>query len=103
MIESLNKKEIEQSGIYAFIGEVLELANKFFNENGKWPNELRLGERWQDAYEKIVENYSYSGFFPSSPYESRKHWWFMGMRVFYEIWTHGVDWSEETELLKKKG
>lgn len=83
---------------YVFKNDVLRLANEFYAEHGKWPNELHLGCEWWDGYEEIVDkNILYQ---KGNPFEIIKHWWYMGMRVFYEHWTHAVEWTKETEEIK---
>jgi len=79
---------------------VLGEANEFYLETGKWPNELYIGSNWSDAFEQCVDGAKSYGLCIGSPMNRVKHWWFMGMRCFAEFWTHGVDWTKETEELK---
>lgn len=81
----------------AFSSNVLKMVYHFECLYGKLPNELHIGSRWQPMYEDLVE----SGLFtlPADPSGKRKYWWFMGMRVFNEHWTHCVAWTKETAAL----
>jgi len=96
-----NQTEPTILSIEEFESEILRLANKFEQENGKWPNELHVGSLWRDAYDKIVDRFQTMGGIIQDPEGTIKHWWYMGMRVFYEHWTHCVDWTKETERIKQ--
>ena len=86
--------------VYDFKNDVLLLANEFYGEYGKWPNELHLGGGWHDDYDDIVNKSD--DFHKADPFGKIKHWWYMGMRVFNEHWTHAVEWTESTEIIKKE-
>ena len=93
---NLTDRSIEE-----FKSEVLSLANEFYFEYGKWPNELRVGSLWLDAFDEIYNKCERNSFIQKDPQKTIKHWWFMGMRCFREIFTHCVEWTEETEKLKQ--
>lgn len=84
-----------------FKDEVLRLADEFYFEHSKWPNELHVGSLWLDAFDKIADRHEIKLFSRKDPQETTKHWWYMGMRCFREHWTHSVEWREETEKIKK--
>jgi len=83
-----------------FVNEILKQRNEYYAQFHKWPNELRIGSQWQDVFQEIAYDWELT----QTPdiHGKVKHWWFMGMRCFNEIFSHGVDWSRETAKLKRK-
>ncbi len=78
--------------------EIMEFYNDFICETGKTPNILRIpGYKWAEFEDVIQKSEVYRR---PDPLGKVKHWWFMGMRVFNEYWSYGVEWNEETEELK---
>ena len=79
---------------------VLQMVNEYRCSNGKSPNELHIPIQHQAAYEEIFDEWvTYQ---KPDIYGKREHWWFMGLRVFYEHWSDFVRYTEETEKLKTK-
>lgn len=82
---------------YNFQDDVLEQYNEFYKENGYPPNELHIGSRWLDEFDKIADERLANQ--KPDIYGITKHWWYMGMRCFREIWSHHVCWTIETAAL----
>jgi len=80
------------------IDEILEDYNDFIQREGKVPNELHIPTSKSDEYEKLV-----SPFLKPDPFGKIKHYWFMGMRVFNEMFSFGCGWSKETDEIKSTG
>ena len=80
--------------------QILKMYNEFITENGKPPNILRIPRRHSKEFEKIVEKFQYN--LRPDIFGETKHRWYMGMRVFSEIWSFGVEWSVETEKIKQR-
>lgn len=79
--------------------EILEDYNDFFAREGKAPNELHIPQRYSDEFDNIIQRCD--SYYKPDPLGKVKHWWFMGMRCFNEIFSFGVGWSEETDKIKK--
>jgi hypothetical protein len=77
--------------------EIMEDYNDFYIREGKAPNELHIPWRYSDEFDEIIMQSN--TYWKPDPYGKIKHWWFMGMRVFNEIFSFGVGWSEETKRL----
>lgn len=77
-----------------FKTHVLQMIDEYMDLTGKLPNELHLSSQYHAVYEEIVNEVLDC----TKPdiYGKRKHWWFMGCRVFYEIWSDFVVYNEET-------
>ncbi len=86
-----------------FRSHVLQMVNEYRCSSGKQPNELHIPIEYQSAYEEIVDEFN-SRAVPTKAdvYGDRKHWWFMGLRVFYGQWSDFVRYTEETGKLKQK-
>lgn len=80
--------------------EILQDYNEFYIRERKLPNELHIPERRGEEFRAYIQNSSV--YWKSDLLGEIKHWWYMGMRVFGEIYSFGVGWSQETEDLKRK-
>jgi hypothetical protein len=85
-----------------FICTVLREANEFYREHGKWPNELHVGSKWAKGYDACVDKALACGLGFGTPHNVIKHYWFMGMRVFREHWTHCVEWTKATDMIRRE-
>lgn len=80
--------------------EILKDYNDFMVREGKTPNELHIPTRYSDEFDEIVQKSN--TYWKPDPFGTVKHWWFMGMRTFNEIFSFGCGWSEKTDKLKKE-
>jgi len=95
------REKYKRRTVDEFNEEVLRLADEFYSDFGKWPNELHIGSLWQAAFQKIYNEYERNSFTRKDPNKTTKHFWYMGMRCFNEHWTHLVEWTKETEKIEK--
>ena len=100
MCETTEITAYKKRTVDEFKGEVLRLADEFYKEHGKWPNELHIGSLWLDAFDEIYNSYEKNSVKHDGPNKIVKHWWYMEMRCFREHWTHSVEWTEESEKIK---
>lgn len=91
---------IERAEMLTLQDEILEDYNDFIVREGKAPNELHIPQRYSDEFEEIVQRSE--SYWKPDPLGKVKHWWYMGMRTFNEIFSFGCSWSEETNELKKE-
>lgn len=78
--------------------KIMEYYYDFYAGEGKAPNILRIPEDRWDEFERVIQKSPI--YRKADPLGKVKHWWYMGMRVFAEIWSFGVEWSKETAEIK---
>jgi hypothetical protein len=81
--------------------KINELYEMYYHHQGKPPNELHL-ERCDSILfvNMINKHYFYNANKLSGPLGNMKHCYFMGMRIFHNIFTSTfVNWTENTEIL----
>ena len=84
-----------------FCSHVSAMVYQFEILHGRQPNELHISETWQTNYHNTIKSLLIHANKTPDIYGKNKHFWFMDMRVFYEIFSDYVTWSEETSLLKE--